>query len=255
MEAENRKMKEMIEKLERLDTNLEEMKISTLTAELACSKAEEDQLHRKFQADNEWGDYLRQVQEDQRLTQELITKISNENIAKVAQVKKTHADEEETHLGHIKELQGKITNAGVVAKGIVEQVTAEEKHQEEVMKRYHMAADDKQEFVDEKERIHADNIRSSKEKAALQREKMSMLKLLPQMFHDIEDHEEKIEACNLVIQEHEKQTSNITRNHYLDASKHKEDIWELNKDLDMLKAGNMRVQNRMDYGLRNPFNY
>ena len=66
MEAENRKMKEMIEKLERLDTNLEEMKISTLTAELACSKAEEDQLHRKFQADNEWGDYLRQVQEDQR---------------------------------------------------------------------------------------------------------------------------------------------------------------------------------------------
>jgi len=67
--------------------------------------------------------------------------------------------------------------------------------------------------------------------------------------------EARIEESEKVLEETEHITTDIQREHYLGAAKHKEDVWELNKDLEMLKSGNKRIQRRMNYGLNNPYSY
>jgi len=224
MKAATAKTKDHLVRIESLDETLLETKRGILQSQLVYSKNEETQLHHKFKVDNERSVYLRHVHEEQRLHQELIIQTQNELATNLRAMNLAVELAEEDHLSNIRALKLKIENASVVGKGVMEQVAAEEKHQRDVMQRHHAETnipnpnlnpnlnpnpnpnpnpnwrhhaetDSSQDLVDEKQSHHADAIRSSKEKAALQREKMVSLRFLPQMLHDIENYEARITQC------------------------------------------------------------
>jgi len=77
--------------------------------------------------------------------------------------------------------------------------------------------------------------------------------MLPKDMKEISILEKMMEESDKNVEVMEQGLSEIQRDHYLGSSLHREELWHLRKELEHAKHYNVRLKNRMEWGLKDPF--
>ena len=230
-----------------------EAKQETLRATETIAKEEEDRAHDNFMLETQRGEEIRVIQAAQTQAQAAIAETEERGRRATTDFKEALRAEEQRHSTQMVDLRSKLEYDASLVKDLRGQIAMQERAIADDMTMFHANADGLQAQVDQKEAMHVEALAQHKRDAQEQRDKMSMLKELPQDMKEIQILEALINESNLNVETLEQGQTAIQRNHYLGTAQHKEEIWYLTKELEQIKQYNARLANRMEWKLQNPY--
>jgi len=242
-----------------------QQRIDEAQNEVDAVKETTQQSHLKMEHDKTEGDAeLRQIKtegtlevgaiiEQQNVAKQAIEDAEQCARAKIAQKQQERADVEKNHAELAEELIATNRRNLQESQSIEDKLRNQLQANADALKQFQQLAAQKQAHLDAKQEKHDLAIADQKAKAEEQKEKIDKLRDLPIMLREVEGYDAKMKEAEKYHDIYLGNEAELRRQHYVGSNHHKEEIFLLTKDYERLHGSNQKRQNRLSYGLRNPY--
>jgi len=181
IEAQRQQTKALHAQIDAAEATLLVRKQQTLEVMEVLGEVEEEEAHRRFEIETKRGEEIRQLRALHTVAQADITATEERGKKAVSAMNESLRSEEQRHSTHMVDLRSALEYDSSAVKGLLSEVAQMERAKEDEMDLHHANADGMEMEVRGKEVAHAEALAAHKRGAMEQRDKMSMLKELPQV--------------------------------------------------------------------------